>query len=177
MDFKVVIETLTNDFARYDISYALIGGLAFNLWGVHRSTVDVDFLVLRDDMERVAAIMEAHDYECRYKTENVSQYVSPLRVFGEVDFLHAFRDATVAMLKRTTVKTAFSGALNINVLRPEDLIGLKLQAMKNDPARHAIDASDIRALMRISGGSLDVGVVKKYFELFNMDFNDFIKEE
>lgn len=39
MDFKVVIETLTNDFAGFGISYALIGGLAFNLWGVPRSTV------------------------------------------------------------------------------------------------------------------------------------------
>lgn len=127
-------------------------------------------------MERIAAIMAAHEYECRYKTENVSQYVSPLRVFGEVDFLHAFRDAAVAMLKRTTVKTAFYGALNINVLKPEDLIGLKLQAMKNDPARHAVDASDIRALMRVCGGSLDIKAVKKYFELFKMDFTDFFRE-
>ncbi|MBF0552939.1 MAG: nucleotidyltransferase [Nitrospirae bacterium] len=175
MNFEIVLGTLTNEFARYGISYALIGGLAFNLWGVHRSTVDVDFLVLRNDMEKVAAIMEKNDYECRYKTRNVSQYVSPLRVFGEVDFLHAFRDTTVAMLKRTTVKAAFSGTLNINVLGPEDLIGLKLQAMKNDPERGLIDASDIRALVRICKNSLDVESVKRYFELFEMDFQDFFK--
>lgn len=173
MDFKVVLETLTNEFARYGIGYALIGGLAFNLWGVHRSTVDVDFLVLRDDIERVAAIMGKYDYECRYKSENVSQYVSPLRVFGEVDFLHAFRDATVAMLKRTTVKAAFSGQLNINVLGPEDLIGLKLQAMKNDPERRPIDSSDIRALIRLHGNSVDAKSIIKYFELFGMDSRDF----
>lgn len=176
MDFKAVLETLINDFSGYHISYALIGGFAFNLWGVNRSTVDVDFLVLRDDMEKVAAIMERHGYECRYMTENVSQFVCPLRVFGEVDFLHAFRDATLAMLKRTTVKAAFSGTLNINVLGPEDLIALKLQAMKNDPGRGAIDSADIRALVQLQGNSLDIGAIKKYFELFNIDFHDFFKE-
>ncbi|MBF0318255.1 MAG: hypothetical protein HQL01_00415 [Nitrospirae bacterium] len=51
MDFKAVLETLTCEFARHGIAYALIGGLAFNLWGVHRSTVDADFLVLKDDMD------------------------------------------------------------------------------------------------------------------------------
>ncbi|MBF0487468.1 MAG: nucleotidyltransferase [Nitrospirae bacterium] len=176
MDFKIVLETLTSEFARYGISYALIGGMAFNLWGVHRSTVDVDFLVLRDDMEKVAAIMEGNGYECRFRTENVSQFVSPLRVFGEVDFLHAFRDAAVTMLKRPTVKAAFNGQLNINVLGPEDLIGLKLQAMKNDPQRVPVDASDIRTLVSICKNSLDVESIKKYFEIFEMDFHDFFKE-
>lgn len=171
MNFKAVLETLITDFDTNGIGYALIGGLAVSLWSVPRSTVDVDFLILKDDVEPVAAIMEKHGYECRYRTENVSQYVSPLRIFGEVDYLHAFRDASVAMLKRTAIKNIFSGALKINVLQPEDLIGLKLQAMKNDPGRTSIDTADIKALMQVHGGCLDLGLIKKYFELFETDFS------
>jgi len=51
-------------------------------------------------MRDVDTIMTEMGYECRYRTENVSQYISPLKVFGEVDFLHAFREASLKMLGR-----------------------------------------------------------------------------
>lgn len=41
--------------------------------------------------------MKENGYECKYKTENVSQYISPLKIFGEVDFLHAFREISLKM--------------------------------------------------------------------------------
>ncbi len=57
MDFKLVTEKLLTAFNEHDIHYALIGGLALGAWGVPRGTVDMDFLVNRDDMEKVDAIM------------------------------------------------------------------------------------------------------------------------
>jgi hypothetical protein len=70
-------------------------------------------------------------YECRYRTENVSQYLSPLRLFGEVDFLHAFRTPTLGMLQRAQNRSLFGESVSARVLRIEDLIGLKVQAMVN----------------------------------------------
>ena len=92
MDFKSVLSLLLKKFSEENINYALMGGFALGLWGVGKTTVDIDFLVRREDMNGIDSIMHDVGYECKYSSENVSQYVSPLKVFGEVDFLHAFRE-------------------------------------------------------------------------------------
>ncbi|MCX7667573.1 MAG: nucleotidyltransferase family protein [Atribacterota bacterium] len=74
-----------------------------------RATMDIDFLVFRDDMSMVDGIMTGLGYECRYHSENVSQYVSPRAVFGEVDFLHVFRESTFDMLRGAQEGEIFGG--------------------------------------------------------------------
>lgn len=137
------------------------------LWGMGKTTVDIDLLVHKDDMEKVDAIMCEMGYECRYRTENVSQYVSPLRVFGEIDILHAFREASLHMLVRAEKKKAF-GRININVLRPEDLIGLKLQAIKNNPERKPREIEDIQFLVKTYKDSMDWSLVEEYAKILDM---------
>ncbi|MCL5978540.1 MAG: nucleotidyltransferase family protein [Nitrospirae bacterium] len=168
MDFKLVLEKLLASFKEQGIRYALIGGFAFGLRGAGRSTVDIDFLVDRSDMDKVDTTMKGLGYECKYRSENVSQYVSPLKVFGEVDFLHAFREASLEMLERAEGKEVFNGALTVKTLIPEDLIGLKLQAIKNDPKREETDMADIKILFQIYKNSLDWSLIKKYFKIFGM---------
>lgn len=169
MDFKSVLSILLGKFNEHNIDYALMGGFALGLWGVGRTTVDIDFLVRRDDMKKTDDIMLGAGYECKYRSENVSQYVSPLKVFGEVDFLHAFRETSLEMLERAEKKEIFGGSLKIKVLRPEDLIGLKLQAIKNSPERKQKDMMDIESLLSIHGNELDWPLVKKYFQIFDME--------
>ncbi len=138
------------------------------LWGMGRTTVDIDFLVHKDDMNKVDRIMKELDYECKYRTENVSQYVSPLRVFGEVDFLHAFREATLSMLQRAEEKTVFE-KLSLRVLCPEDLIGLKLQSIKNSPERKAIEMDDILFLVQTYKDRMDWSLIEGYVKILNME--------
>lgn len=166
MDFRIVLEKLLTAFHERGVRYALIGGFALGAWGVPRGTVDVDFLVHREDMPEVDAIMESLGYEVKYRSENVSQYLSPLRIFGEVDCLHAFRAPSLAMLQRIEQKGLFVGALEIRVLRVEDLIGLKVQAMVNNEERRAVDMVDIRALLAAHHGALDWDLMGEYFTLF-----------
>jgi len=169
MDFKSVLSLLLNKFSEENINYALIGGFALGLWGVGKTTVDIDFLVPREDMNEIDGIMREAGYECKYSSENVSQYISPLKVFGEVDFLHAFREASLEMLKRAEQKEIFDEPLKINVLKPEDLIGLKLQAIKNNPQRSQNDMADIESLMNIHARILDLTLLRKYFQIFDME--------
>ena len=156
------------------VRYGLMGGFALGLWGVARATVDLDFLVDRKDLEKVEKIMSEQGYECKFRSENVSQYVSPLKTFGEIDFLHAFRQASVEMLERAEEKEIFGGELKIRVLRPEDLIGLKLQAIKNNPSRKESDLADIRALSAAQKGRLDWPQIKRYAEI--LDAEDLLTE-
>ena len=169
MDFKLVLGKLLTTFNEQNIRYALIGGMALGAWGVPRGTVDIDFLVHNDDLEKVDGIMTGLEYECKYRSENVSQYISCLQIFGEVDFLHAFRTPSLSMLQRTVEKEIFGGSLSIKVLKIEDIIGLKLQGMGNDETRKAMDLSDIESLMAANKDSLDWGLIKEYFDLFECD--------
>jgi hypothetical protein len=168
MDFRIVTEKLITAFRKEDVRYAFMGGYALGLWGVGRTTVDIDLLINLDDLNKVDDIMLKLGYECKHRSENVSQYVSSLKIMGEVDFLHAFRDASLEMIGRAEEKEIFGGVLKIKVARPEDLIGLKLQALKNNPSRSQTDMADIESLMSIHGKNLDWSLIEEYFKLFNM---------
>jgi len=98
----------------------------------------------------------------------VTQFDAVDNALGEVDFLHAFRPASLAMLERAELKMVFDGQQPIPVILPEDLIGLKVQAIANKPPRMAIDRADIEGLMQIYGDQLDWQRVADYFALFDM---------
>ena len=49
----------------------------------------------------------------------------------------------------------------------EGLIGLKLQALVNDPARRRQDEADIVALLSLHLSSLDRALLDEYFALFD----------
>lgn len=167
MDFKTVTSNLLAAFELGQVSYALIGGFAVSLWGYQRATVDIDFLVNNNDMEKVRQIVEGMGYKCIHASENVTQFISDDKRLGTLDFLHAFRPASLAMLKHAELKTIFEGEQSIPVILPEDLIGLKIQALNNDPSRASLDMVDIEALMNIFGAKLDWNRIKGYFELFS----------
>jgi hypothetical protein len=168
MDFKLILQKLLTAFEKDGIRYGLLGGFAMGLWGGSRSTVDLDFLVHRDDMQKVHGIVTALGYEVHQQTENVSQYTSPLKIFGGIDFIHAFREASVEMLQRAVEKDIFSGMLKIKTLIPEDIIGLKIQAVYNNPSREKIDMPDIELLVSVNRKNLDWELLEKYFRIFNM---------
>ena len=174
MDFKLVIEKLITAFEDEGIRYALMGGFALGLWGITRATVDIDFLVNKEDMSKVNEIMTGLGYNLVYQSENVSQYVSSDKIFGEVDFLHAFREISIGMLQRTELKRLFDSTVSINVLKIEDLIGLKLQAMANDESRKAIDLADIKSLIALHKATIDWSVIEEYFTMFG--FSSLLKE-
>lgn len=173
MDFKLVLQRLLSGFQEKDIRYALLGGMALGAWGAPRGTVDIDFLVHLDDMPKVDALMQGLAYECRYRTENVSQYVSPLQVFGEVDFLHAFRTPSLNMIQRAEERKIFDGTVSVRVLKIEDLIGFKVQAMANNESRKALDMTDIESLLALHA-SVDWTLIEEYFALFGL--NDLCRE-
>ncbi|MFN3551228.1 MAG: nucleotidyl transferase AbiEii/AbiGii toxin family protein [Endomicrobiia bacterium] len=168
MDFKTVLKLVIKNFKKENVRYALIGGFALGCLGISRTTVDLDFLVDKDDLPKIDKIMKDLGYKCRYKSENVSQYISPLKIFGEIDFLHAFRKISLRMLENTIEKPIFNGQLKIKILKPEDLIGLKIQAIVNDKERRNREFIDIEELMILYKGNLDWQLLEEYFSLFEL---------
>lgn len=86
VDFKFFLEKIIKEFGKENVRYALMGGFALGLWGVGRATVDIDFLVDRDDLVKVVKVMHDSGYECKFNSENVSQYVSPLESLERLIF-------------------------------------------------------------------------------------------
>ncbi len=154
-------------FLEREIRYGLIGGFALGALGIPRATVDIDFLVHYDDLSQLKELMEGLDYKCVFQTENVSQYVSPLEIFGEVDFLHALRKTSIGMLARAIEKEILGGKLKIKVLKAEDIIGLKVQCAANNETRFNREYVDIENLMAHYGFDLDWELVGEYFSVFN----------
>ena len=168
MDFEHVLRTLLAEFSRLQIRYAAIGGFAMGVLGVARATMDLDFLVHRDDLDKLHGVLIPLGYQRLVHTENVSQYRHSDRLWGSVDFVHAFRKFSLAMLSRAKSYPVFGGTQTVRVVGPEDVIGLKAQAMVNDPDRRTQELADIERLMALYGQRLDWERIQEYYELFNL---------
>ena len=166
MDFRAVLRLIGEDFHKEGVRYALIGGFALGALGVPRATIELDFIINSDDCIKVDGIMQAQDYRCVYKSDEVAQYVSKSRLFGEVDFILARRNISRKMLERAEEKKIFS--MKVRVLLPEDIIGLKIQALANDKTRAAKEYLDIESLLGFHKNKLDWNVLKDYFKLFDL---------
>lgn len=169
MNFEFVLQKLLEGFSRLKIRYAALGAFAMGALGAERATKDLDFLVHNDDKERLHEFMTALKYERIHFSENVSQYRGDVvPVWGYVDFLHAFRPLALDMLDSALTLPVFSEKMTLKVLKPEDVIGLKVQALANNARRRSKDAPDIELLAEIHGGKLDWKRVEKYYNLFGL---------
>ena len=119
---------------------------------------DIDLLVDGTRRETVLELMKGAGFTLAAATEEV------LHFNGEVpvDMLLARREPTQQMLADATADPATGTML----LRVEDIIGLKIQAFSNNPARKWHDQADIAALMQ-SNPSLDWSRVQRYAAMFN----------
>ena len=168
MDFELVLKTLISEFSRLRIRCAAIGGFALGVLGVPRQTLDLDFLVHRDDLPKLDDALTALGYARLFRSENVSQYRHPDAAWGSVDFIHAFRKISLAMLDRARECPAVGGKQSLKTAQPEDVIGLKVQAMFNDPERRAQEQNDIERLMARYGRRLDWNRVQEFYDVFGL---------
>jgi len=171
MNLKEVLKTLIARFRKKNIDFVLSGGLALSTMGIFRFTRDIDFVVPEESKEAIHEIMAELGYERQdFSTEEIVSYFSPLRVFGQVDFVLARRRYTKAMIRRARKSLVFDGEFEVKALLPEDLIGLKIQAIANDPQnRFVIDAPDIQRILRLYMDKMDMDLVREYFRIFDKE--------
>jgi hypothetical protein len=138
---------------------------------VQRATVDLDFILMLEDLEKADGILRGFGYERTFRSTNVSHYLSSDGDWGRIDILHAFRGPSLGMLRRAELLTVEPG-IALRVVQIEDIIGLKIQALSNDPSRMESDWHDIRLLVRTArelGAPLDWKLVGDYLDLFHLE--------
>jgi len=168
VDFERVLGSLVAEFDRQHIRYAAIGGFALGILGASRATTDLDFLVHRDDLSKLHDLLTALGYQRLAHTDNVSQYRHNHDLWGSVDFVHAFRKTALSMLARAKSYSVFGGKQTVRAVDPEDIIGLKVQAMVNDPDRKSQELADVERLMSLYGTKLDWERVQQFYDIFGL---------
>ena len=141
--------------------YALIGGLALSAHQLPRATQDIDFLLNRLDADRVHLLLISLGYQCIHRSEDAANY---RRGMAAIDFIYAYRPRALVLIE--TAQTRQIGAQSLNVVTVEGLIGLKLQALTNDP-RRVQDLVDIGNLIKKHRAKLNLTQLYDYFLLFD----------
>ena len=171
MDFELVIRRTVAGLDAAGVRYALIGGFAMALRGLQRATVDLGFILMLEDLEKADAVLHTCGYNRVFKSENVSHYESIEASWGRIDILHAFRSPTMGMLTRAS-RVAVAADTTIPVVQIEDLIGLKIQALVNNPVRETRDWADIQLILEAAGengDTVDWELVLSYLEIFSLE--------
>jgi hypothetical protein len=161
MQFDEVLRTFASFFEREGIRYAVAGGLAIHAWGHSRTTHDIDFAVDGSAQQRVLAFAESVGYRTVHVSSGYSNHQHPNETFGYVDILYVYAD-TAERLFAAAGHRLIAGEVQAPVPKPEHLIAMKVQAIKNAPRRVPIDVPDIEFLLRLPG--VDHDEVRDYFD-------------
>lgn len=156
-DLKRTLEIARTSLAGEGIGFALIGGFALGAYGIHRATDDIDLLVDGSKREAARSVLVKNGFALRFESKEVMQFEGP----GYLDLLLANRPLTLEMLSKPKTELL----LGLPVVAVEGLIGLKIQAFKNDPQRRLQELADIEKLLAIK--PIDLGKVKVYADLFD----------
>jgi hypothetical protein len=161
MQFDEVLRTFSDFFQRESIRYAVAGGLAIHAWGRSRTTQDIDFAVDGRWQRRVIAFAESIGYATLHISEGYSNHEHPQETFGRVDLLYLY-GTTADRVFEAAAHRMVAGTTEVPVPKPEHLIAMKVQAIKNAPRRVSIDVPDIEYLLTLPG--IDRPTIRDYFE-------------
>lgn len=169
MDFVRTLTLVARGLEDAGASWAVVGGVALGFHGVARTTFDLDLLVDENDLGPLADLLIGLGYRSEHRWEETSHWLTAAPELCAIDVIHARRPHSRAMLDRAGTVPLSSG-VEIPVVAVEDLIGLKVQALVNDPERERAEQVDIRALLEAAaatGKAVDLARVREYFALFD----------
>lgn len=141
--------------------WALVGALALSAYGIARTTVDLDLLTETEAQETLVAFLAELGYETLHRSRGYSNHLHPDAGRGRVDVLYVGRDTRERLFASARRLPGPEGT-EILVPKPEHLVAMKVQAMKNDPSRTFQDLADIRQLLTLPG--INPEEVRGYFE-------------
>ncbi|MBK9294371.1 MAG: nucleotidyl transferase AbiEii/AbiGii toxin family protein [Oligoflexia bacterium] len=157
-DLRKTLLLATEALSNAKISHALIGGFALAHHGVSRATVDIDFLADGEQKPQIISALTKAGFKLVLETPEVLHLEGNS---GFLDVLLANRPTSKKMLNEAVKDKS----LGVYVLKAEDIIGLKIQAYKNDPTRELQDKADIQSLLT-NNENLDINKIKAYADLF-----------
>lgn len=140
--------------------WAVAGGVALSAYGHPRMTLDLDIVTESGSQDALVQYLESTGYATLYRSSGFSNHRHADPEWGRVDFIYVQGDTADRLFDGVRVVPGPSGR-SVMVPRPEHVIAMKVQAMKNAPERTWQDMADIGYLLTLAG--TDRHEVREYF--------------
>jgi hypothetical protein len=157
----MVLAEITRFLSKLGIRHGMAGAVALHAHGLTRATRDLDFIVEERARAPLLAHLESIGYELLHESPGFSNHLHPEPRWGRLDFIYVEEPTAGNLFGRSTAMEIFPG-LSALVPRPEHLAAMKVQAMKENPARTLQDLADIESLLALPG--VDEQEIRRYFE-------------
>jgi hypothetical protein len=161
VDFAGGLHVVRDFLARGGFRSAVIGGVALAAYGHPRMTLDLDLVTEASAQDAVVTFMESRGFRTLHRSTGYSNHRHADAALGRVDFMYV-RGRTSELLFASTRELPGPGGVEIVVPKPEHLIAMKVQAIKEAPERTWQDLADIGFLLRLQG--VDRAEAEGYFE-------------
>jgi len=161
VDFSKVLAEIARFLDAERVRYGLAG--AFALWahGLQRATSDLDLITEARGQGPLLTFLDALGYERLHVSDGFSNHLHPDPVWGRVDFIY-LDDRTADLIFARAVRSRVLPGVEMLAPSPEHIAAMKVQAMKNDPARTFKELADIQFLLQVPG--VDDVEIRGYFE-------------
>ena len=144
---------------------AVAGGVALTAYGHPRLTLDLDIVTESGAQDTLVSSLASAGYVTLYRSSGFSNHRHPDREWGRVDFIYVQGDTAERLFAGVRILPGPSGRF-VRVPRPEHLIAMKVQAMKNAPERTWQEMADIGYLLKLAG--TDRREAREYFLKANL---------
>jgi hypothetical protein len=161
VDFLRELDVVEGFLSKERFRVAVIGGVALTAYGHPRMTLDLDLVTDAAAQDSLVAFMESQGFVTLHRSSGYSNHRHADRNRGRVDFMYV-QGETASKLFASAKELPGPGGRSILVPKPEHLIAMKVQAMKDAPERTWQDLVDIAYLFRLDGVNRDE--VRGYFE-------------
>ena len=160
IDFERQLAAVSGFFEERGYRFALVGALALAVYGLPRTTQDLDLAVERRAQDALVSWLESQGYQTIHRSEGYSNHIHADASRGRIDVVYV--DAKTADILFGSARRFPAGeGRTVLVPAPEHLAAMKVLAIKNDPGRTLQDLADIRFLLGLPG--VDRAQVKGYF--------------
>jgi len=128
----------------------LVGGFAVNYYKVTRQTIDVDFLITKEDFNKIADRLKKAGFELEYAQELFTRFKGPAQYLMDIDFMFVDKETLDKIIRDG--REILVAQQKFIVPSLNTLIALKLHAIKyNQKLREYKDLPDIINLVRVNG--------------------------
>jgi len=166
VDFGKALATVASFLEAHGHRYGVIGGVALTMYGMPRTTVDLDLVVEGAAQDELIRFVESLGYQTLHRSSGYSNHAHTDPSQGKLDFVY-IRGETSEQIFAGCRWLKAPGGLEAPVPRPEHLAALKVLAMKNDPSRIFQEMADLRFLIALPG--VDRSEIHTYFTRHDLE--------
>lgn len=149
MKYSTIFHLIAAVFNKKDVSSVLIGGFAVNYYKVTRQTADIDFLITKDDFDKISGLLEKEGYEKDYSQEAFVKLTNRHHYLMDLDFMFVGAETLDRIIK--DAKEISIAKQKFMVPSLNHLIALKTHSLKfNFKMRENRDLPDIIELVRVN---------------------------